>query len=269
MLTVNTNSLSLSIQKSLFNNQKEMMQASTRLSTGKRINSAKDDAAGLAIAERMTSQIRGMEQGKRNVGDATSLAETAEGATDAITKALQRMREIAVQSTSDSNTTNDRAALDVEYQALSTEIDRIATSTTFNGKKILSTEAGAQIFQVGANTGDTITLSTTDITTLNDAFVDVTTQISADAEIARLDTALDTINTNRATYGAYQSRFEYTTDNLNSSISALTDARSRIMDADVAKESSALSRAQVLQQAGIAMLGQSNQQAGMLLNLFA
>jgi flagellin len=253
--TINTNLVSLNAQRNLSSSQSSLALSMQRLSSGLRVNSAKDDAAGLAIGERMNAQIRGMTVAIRNANDGISLAQTAEGALSTVSDALQRMRELAVQSANGSNGAGDRANLDSEYQALSSEITRIATSTKFNGIAILGAGAGAQVFQVGANVGDTLTITTTAVTTVAG---DLTSAANANTAIGALDTALDTINTNRATYGAAQSRFTSAVNNLESARENQTAARSRIMDADFAAETANLTRGQILQQAGTAMLAQAN-----------
>jgi flagellin len=235
-----------------------------RLSSGLRVNSAKDDAAGLAIATRMDTQIRGINVAVRNANDGISLAQTAEGALSTVTDALQRMRELAVQAQNGSNGTTDRANLDTEYQQLSAEITRIAAQTKFNGIAIVGASAGAQTFQVGANNGDTLTITTTTVTTVAG---DLTTAANASTAVAALDTELNTITTNRATYGAAISRFGMAISNLSITGENQTAAKGRIMDADFAAETANLSRAQILQQAGTAMIAQANQQPNLVLNL--
>ena len=267
MIGINTNLLSNIVQSNLARTTDTVAQATERLSTGLRINSAKDDAAGLAIASRFETQIRGMEVATRNTNDAVSLVTTAEGATDTMADILQRMRELAVQSSNDSNDAAARTALDDEFQELNTELDRIVTSTSFNGEAIIAGDAGAKLFQVGANSGDTISITTTDLSTLNDGLGDVTTQVDADAQLDLIDTALSTLNAERGQYGAVNSRLEFTSKNLDNMIVQATAAKSRIMDADFAKETANLSKAQVLQQAGVAMLGQANSAPQLVLSL--
>jgi flagellin len=201
---INTNLASLNAQRNLSMSQNSLHTSIQRLSSGLRVNSAKDDAAGLAIGERMNAQVRGMTVAIRNANDGISLAQTAEGALGSVSDALQRMRELAVQSANGSNGAGDRANLDAEYQQLSAEITRLASSTKFNGVAIIGGGAGAQVFQVGANVGDTLTITTSAVTTVAG---DLTSAANANTAIGALDTALDTINTQRATYGAVQSRF--------------------------------------------------------------
>jgi len=255
--TINTNVSSLNAQRNLSASQTSLASSMQRLSSGLRVNSAKDDAAGLAIADRMNTQIRGINVAIRNANDGISLAQTAEGALATITDALQRMRELAVQSVNGSNGTGDRANLDTEYQQLSLEVQRIADQTKFNGTAIVGAGAGAQVFQVGANNGDTLTITTNTVATVGGG---VTTVAAANAALTAIDAKLDTINTDRATYGAAMSRFSFAISNLAIAGENQSAARGRIMDADFAAETSNLSRAQILQQAGNAMVAQANQQ---------
>jgi flagellin len=253
--TINTNVNSLNAQRNLSMSQSSLATSMQRLSSGLRINSSKDDAAGLAIADRMNAQIRGTNVAIRNANDGISLAQSADGALATVTDALQRMRELAVQAQNGSNGTSDRANLDTEYQALSAEVTRIASQTKFNGSAIVGAAAGAQVFQVGANNGDTLTITTNQVTTVAG---DLTTTANASTAITALDAKLDTITTDRATYGAAISRFGFAISNLQISGENQTAARGRIMDADFAAETANLSRAQILQQAGTAMVAQAN-----------
>ena len=255
-MTINTNMVSLNAQRNLSTSAMSLATSMQRLSSGLRVNSAGDDAAGLAIATRMNAQIKGINVAIRNANDGISLAQTAEGALSTVTDALQRMRELAVQAMNGSNGTTDRANLDTEYQQLSQEITRIAAQTKFNGTAIIGASAGAQVFQVGANNGDTLTITTTTVTTVGGG---LTTAAAASTAVAALDTALDTISTSRASYGAAISRFGMAISNLSITGENQTAARGRIMDADFAAETSNLSRAQILQQAGSAMVAQANQ----------
>ena len=256
-LTINTNINSLDAQRHLGTSQMSLATSMQRLSSGLRINSASDDAAGLAIADRMNAQIKGTNVAIRNANDGISLAQTAEGALATVTDALQRMRELAVQAQNGTNGTSDRANLDTEYQALSSEITRIAAQTKFNGVAIVGGGAGANVFQVGANNGDTLTITTTAITTVAG---DLTTSANASTAVAALDTKLDAITTNRATYGAAINRFGFAISNLGITSENQTASRGRIMDADFASETANLSRSQILQQAGTAMVAQANSQ---------
>ena len=262
--TINTNVSSLNAQRNLTTSQSSLSTSMQRLSSGLRVNSAKDDAAGLAIADRMNAQIRGINVAIRNANDGISLAQTAEGALATVTDVLQRMRELAVQAQNGSNGTSDRVNLDTEFQQLSAEITRIASQTKFNGTAIVGAGAGAQVFQVGANNGDTMTITTATITTVAG---DVLTSATASTAMTAIDTALDTITTNRATYGAAMSRFEFAISNLQITGENQQAARGRIMDADFASETANLSRAQILQQAGTAMVAQANQLPQQVLQL--
>jgi flagellin len=211
MSTINTNTVSLNAQRNLSTSANSLATSMQRLSSGLRVNSAKDDAAGLAIADRMNAQIRGANVAIRNANDGISLAQTAEGGLATITDALQRMRELSVQAQNGSNGTGDRINLDAEYQQLSAEVTRIATQTKFNGRLILSTDAGGQTFQVGANNGDTLTVTTVAVTTVTG---DVLTAGAASTALAAIDAKLDVITTNRATYGAAMSRMSFAISNL-------------------------------------------------------
>ena len=268
--TINTNINSLNAQRNLAMSQTSLATSMQRLSSGLRINSAKDDAAGLAIAERMNTQVRGMNVAVRNANDGISMAQTAEGALAKVGDSLQRMRELAVQARNSTNSDSDKNSLNKEFAELQSEITRVLGGSTFNGKHILGADATALTFQVGANTSadDSITVTTTNLATASDitAVTGSTASIASSATsgaiasvIDNLDTALDTINNTRATFGATQSRFDAVVANLQQSIESQSAARSRIMDADFATETSNLSRAQILQQAGNAMVAQANQ----------
>ena len=254
--TINTNLSSLNAQRNLSGSQMSLATSMQRLSSGLRVNSAKDDAAGLAIASRMDAQVRGANVAIRNANDGISLAQTAEGALATVTDAFQRMRELAVQAQNGSNGTGDRANLDTEFQALSLEITRIATQTKFNGTAIVGAGAGAQVFQVGANNGDTLTVTTTAVATVGGG---LTTPAAASTALAAIDAELDNITTSRASYGAAMNRFGFAISSLAISSENQSAARSRIMDADFAAETANLARAQILQQAGNAMVAQANQ----------
>ena len=253
--TINTNINSLNAQRNLNTSQMSLATSMQRLSSGLRINSAKDDAAGLAIADRMNAQIKGTNVAIRNANDGISLAQTADGALATVTDALQRMRELAIQAQNGTNGTSDRVNLDTEYQQLSSEITRLAAQTKFNGVAIVGGGAGANVFQVGANNGDTLTITTTAVVTVAG---DLTTSANASTAVAALDTKLDAITTNRATYGAAINRFGFAISNLGITAENQTAARGRIMDADFAMETANLSRANILQQAGTAMVAQAN-----------
>lgn len=261
-LSVNTNLFSLNAQRNVATTQSTLSSAMQRLSSGNRVNSAKDDAAGLAIAERMNSQIKGMNVAIRNANDAISLSATAEGALSKVSESLQRMRELAVQSANGSFSDGDRENLDAEFQQLGAEVTRVLESTRFNGKAILGDDAGTLTFQIGASSSDTVDLSTTDMTGNTDVTAvtggDIISAANASTAIDDIDTALDTISQERANYGAYQNRFESIIGNLQVSAENHAAARGRIMDADFAAETANLSRGQILQQAGMAMLTQAN-----------
>ena len=270
---INTNIASLNTQRSLNRSQGALQTSLQRLSSGLRINSAKDDAAGLAISERFTAQIRGLNQGTRNANDAISLAQTAEGALQEITTAVQRMRELAVQAVNATNSATDRASLQQEVDQLQEEIVRVS-GTKFNGTDVVGGGATSFTFQVGANAGDTITISTTNVASTTPSFYastvtngSVGTAGDASDLITNIDGYLDIINSERAKLGAIQNRFEAVVRNGQNVVENLTASRSRIQDADFAMETAALTRAQILQQAGIAMLSQANAQPQSVLSL--
>ncbi|RVT82495.1 flagellin N-terminal helical domain-containing protein [Inhella crocodyli] len=262
---INTNIATLNAQRNTAMSQSSLLTSVQRLSSGLRVNSAKDDAAGLAIAERMNSQARGMMVAIRNANDGISLAQTAEGALSKAGDALQRMRELAVQARNATNTTADKASLDKEYQQLGAEITRVLAGTTFNGKAIVGADAGAQLFQVGANTttNDEITVTTTNFAADTDVAAVIGGNLNGDATalktvIDNIDTALNKVNGERAVYGAAQNRFEAVISALMIAHENQSAARSRIMDADFAVETANLSRANILQQAGNSMVAQAN-----------
>ncbi len=269
-----TNVASLTAQRNLMRSTSALGTTFQRLSSGLRINGAKDDAAGLSISTRMTAQIRGLNQAIRNANDAISMAQVAEGALDETTNALQRIRELSVQSANDTLTTADRRALQKEVNQLLSEIDRIAVQTEFNNQVLLSGgwEAGKK-FQVGANAGQTIQMSVLRTTTISLISLDlattlgISTQVSATSAIARIDSALDSVSDIRASLGAYQNRFEAVIANLTNVSENTAASRSRIMDADIAAESANLTRNAILQQAGTAILAQANQQPQLALQL--
>jgi flagellin len=277
MQVINTNVMSLNAQRNLSSSSSALSTSIQRLSTGLRVNSAKDDAAGLAIANRMDAQARGMNVSIRNANDGISLAQTAEGALGKVTDMLQRMRELAVQSANSTNTLTDRASLNAEFRQLGDEINRTLTTTRFNGQAILAGSAGSLQFQIGANNAatDQLTITTNNMSTnanvlavsTSAAVISGATGGTAAAMITTIDTALDTVNSERATYGAVQNRFEAVISNLQIAAENQTAARSRIMDADFARETAALTRAQILQQAGTAMLAQANSAPQSVLSL--
>ena len=261
--TINTNVASLNAQRNLTSSQGSLGTTLQRLSSGLRVNSAKDDAAGLAIAERMSSQVRGMNVAIRNASDAISLSQTAEGALGKIGDSLQRMRELAVQSANGTNTSGDRDNLQLEFAQLQSEITRLGDQTKFNGQAVL---AGTDFkFQVGANSGETINVSATAVSASTIASaaasgVSISGSASTNAEsaLASIDNAIAEVVKQRATFGAAQTRFESVVSNLQVASENQAAARGRIMDADFASETANLSRTQILQQAGTAMLAQAN-----------
>lgn len=278
MAVINTNIMSLNAQRNLSATQSALATSVQRLSTGLRVNSAKDDAAGLAIAERMNTQVRGMNVAIRNANDAISLSQTAEGSLSKINDMGQRMRELAVQSANATNSDSDRKNLDAEYQALAQEIKRNLAGAAFNGTKLFAA-AAALTFQVGANaaTTDQITIKTENLAGENSIVevigaagadaASIGTAAGASAALGKLDTMLATVNAKRAEFGATQNRFEAVIQTLQVSAENQTAARSRIMDADFASETAALTRAQVLQQAGTSMLSQANSLPNNVLSL--
>ena len=274
--TINTNMASLSAQRALQSTDGSLSTSMKRLSTGLRINSAKDDSAGLAIAERMTSQVRGMTVASRNANDAISLAQTAEGSLGKVGESLQRMRELAVQSANSTNDTSDRVNLNEEYTALATEVSRVLEGTKFNGKNLLNSAATDMAFQIGADTDSTdrITVALRDMTAgsgmsaaISGSDASISTVDAALATISNLDAAIDEVTSARSNLGSVQNRFESVVANLATSQENITAARGRITDADFAVESANLSRAQVLSQAGNTMLAQANQQPQQVLSL--
>jgi len=281
---INTNIVSLNAQRNLNGSQASLAVSMQRLSSGLRVNSAKDDAAGLAIAERMSAQVRGMSVAARNANDGISLAQTAEGTLGKVSDSLQRMRELSVQSANATNSPSDKDSLDKEFGELAKEIQRVLGGTAFNGLHVLGSNAGTLSFQIGANTSsnDSITITTTDMTAdssvtavagtdnagTSRALIDSTANAGTiQGVITNIDTALDTINAQRAVLGASQSRFDAVVSNLQISIENQSAARSRILDTDFAAETARLSRAQILQQAGNAMVAQANQLPQQVLQL--
>jgi len=278
-LTINTNIASIDAQRNLASSQSSLATSMQRLSSGLRINSAKDDAAGLSIAERMNAQVRGMNVAIRNANDGISLAQTADGALAQVGNSLQRMRELAVQARNATNTSSDRDSLNKEFGQLQQEITRVLGGTSFNGKHMLGADATKMSFQIGANTttNDVVAITTTNmasnasiktVTGTATASIGSTSTVGAiGTVIDNIDTAINTINDTRATFGASESRFDSIISNLQSGVENQSAARSRIMDADFASETANLSRAQVLQQAGTAMIVQANQQPQQVLTL--
>ncbi len=274
--TINTNLVSLNAQRNLSASQMSLSTAMQRLSSGLRVNSAKDDAAGLSIAERMHSQVRGMNVAMRNANDGISLSQVAEGALGKVGDLFQRMRELAVQSANGTNSDADRLSLNDEFVQLAQEATRTLGGTQFNGQNILASTADST-FQIGANATtdiDQITIAAFDWTSktaltavignsigtgTNTPTTQVTDMSTAQAAIASIDTAITAVNSQRATFGAVQNRFDNVVATLMVSSENQSAARSRIMDADYAMETANLSRAQILQQAGNAMIAQANQ----------
>ncbi|HEY1069097.1 flagellin [Thermomonas sp.] len=287
--SVNTNIMSLNTQRNLYTSNTGLATSIQRLSSGLRVNSAKDDAAGLAIAERMNAQIRGNNVAIRNANDGISLSQTAEGALGKIGDALQRMRELAVQSANATNSSDDRTNLNAEFKELQNEISRVVSGTTFNGTSLF-TGSTSFAFQVGAGTtaNDVVSVSRNQLSGGTAGTSGGTAASSAADAIARvtsasaitgtdgtastnaikdIDVALDKLNSERATYGAAQNRFESVIGNLQISVENISAARSRIMDTDFAMETANLTRTQILTQAGTAMLAQANQAPQSVLSL--
>jgi flagellin len=249
----------------------ELSTAMQRLSTGKRINSAKDDAAGLAISASMSAQITGMNQGVRNANDGISMAQTAEGALDEVTNMLQRMRELAVQGANGTYSTTDSANITAEQDALAAQINSIVANTSFNGKNLFSTASNSVTIQAGANSTDTVAMSLPQLDasgTKLSAVVDFTNQkMNTGLQLSAFDDAINEVSTTRAGLGATQNRLQSAINNLTSNATNLTDAQSRIQDADFSAESTNLAKAQILSQASTAMLAQANQSAQGVLKL--
>ena len=277
MPSINTNVSALNAQAALAKNSRAMSTAMEQLSTGSRINSASDDAAGMAISNNMTSQVRGLNQAVRNLNDGVNMVQTAEGALTETTNMLQRMRELAVQSASGTYSTTQRSFLQVEFMALGSQIDKVASETTWNGYALLtgatgSTTNGTFSFQSGQTSGQTIdvtfggmTLSGLALTTTN--LVGISTVASASASLAYIDSAISTVNSQRATLGASINRMTYAVDNLTNISANVSASRSTIMDTDYAQASTNLSKNQIIQQAATAMLAQANQQPQSVLSL--
>jgi flagellin len=276
-LRINYNLAASSAQRGLAASQDAYAKQANRLSTGLRINSAADDAAGMAVSEKLKNQVRGLNQAQRNAQDSISLIQTAEGALTETHSLLARMRELAVQSSNDTLTISDRANLNAEFTQLQAEVDRIATSTQFNTALLLngSGTATALTFQIGANNGDTLALAIdgTQASVLNVAFTSanglagVAYQSSASAMISILDTAVNVVSEDRAGLGAIQNRLESTIRSLAVASENTSAANSRIADADIASSMSELVRAQILQQAGVSVLAQANQAPSLVLQL--
>ncbi|KUE81688.1 flagellin [Aeromonas schubertii] len=283
-LFINTNVSSLNAQRNLLNNNKNLDTAYQRLSSGLRINSAKDDAAGLQISNRMTSQINGLNQGNRNANDGIAMAQTAEGAMEEVTGMLQRMRTLASQSANGTNTTADRTALQQEVDQLSEEITRISNDTTFGGKKLLDGTAGEVKIQVGSDANQTISfkltiafsvdgLKTASGSTLATSGsgattkVDISTSTNAQSVLGGIDKMIQKVDSQRAQLGAVQNRLESTIRNQSNISENLSGARSRVRDADFAVETANLTQSNILQQAASSVLAQANQRPTSALSL--
>ena len=267
--TINTNIASLTAQRNLGASQSTIETSMQRLSSGLRVNVSKDDAAGMAIADRMNTQVKGMNVAMRNANDAVSLAQTAEGAIGKVADMLQRMRELSVQAANATNTSGDRDNLNQEFQEMAKEIDRTLTNTKFNGLAILGANAGSNDYQVGAYSDEQVRVTTTNLAT-NAAIIALTTSTGSASTISganaqaattamtAIDNALTLVNQQRAIYGAVQNRFDAIISVLQVNAENTAAARGRIMDADFAVETANLARAQILQQAGSAMVAQAN-----------
>ena len=281
MTVINTNTGSLYAQQALNTNNRGLSSVMQQLSTGKRINSAVDDVAGMAISTRLTSQIRGLNQAVRNANDGISLIQTAEGATDQVTNMLQRMRELAVQASNDTNNTQDRSYLDLEFQALTSQIDNIANYTQWNGANVLNKGVGATAgssgvftFQVGANSGQTIAITLDNMTTESGkgllstiAGNNVTGTTSSGSALSVIVSALDTVSYARSNMGAVISRLQFAGDNLANVSAKAQESRSRIEDTDYSQATTELAKRNIIQQAAQAMLAQANQAPQIVLQL--
>jgi len=272
MAVINTNISALRASNASIVANKMLGTAMERLSTGKRINSAKDDAAGLAIATSMTSQTRGMGQGIRNANDGISLAQTAEGALAEVTNMLQRIRELGVQGASGTFQASDRAAMQSEVTNLTQQISDVLTNTKFNGITLFSTTSGSPVsinIQTGSEAGQTVTLTSTPIvgTNISATALDVTTTAKATSTLTSVDLALSDVNAARASLGGGQNRLESAVNNMTSNIANLSDARSRIEDTDYSVETTNMAKAQILSQASTAMIAQANQAQQNVLSL--
>ena len=273
MNVINTNIGAMKASNASTSASKMLGSAMERLSTGKRINSAKDDAAGMAIATSMTAQVRGMSQGIRNANDGISLAQTAEGAMSEVTNMLQRVRELATQSASGTyQDATDRAYMQTEVDELTAQIDQTITNTEFNGVALFDGTTASVTIQTGANAVDTVDLAMANLTTLAASggaagSYDVSTAASSNALLTSLDTELDSLSSARSTLGAGQNRLESAVNNLTNNVTNLSDARSRIEDADYSAETTALAKSQILSQASTAMLAQANQSQQSVLSL--
>jgi flagellin len=271
MTAINTNVKSLIAQQALTVNNRGLTKTMEQLSTGKRINSAADDAAGLSISNKMTAQIRGLNQAVRNANDAISMVQTAEGALNEVTNMLQRMRELAVQSVNGTNSAADRTSLDSEFDALTAEISRISNKTTWNGVEFLGSQSGTFNFQAGPAASDTVAVAFNNVSTLGGivaaAGKGVDSAVNATSAIVELDTAIGSVDTYRSTLGAAINRLNYAADNLTNVSTNTAASRSRILDTDYAAATTELARTQIIQQAATAMLAQANQSPSSVLSL--
>ena len=274
-LVINTNVASLNAQRSLTASAAELRTAMERLSSGKKINSAADDAAGFAIAERMTAQIRGLNMAAKNANDGLSMLATIENATNDITGMLHRMRELAVQAINDTNAAEDRNYLQDEVVQLMEEIDRVSSDTEYNGQTVLDGTFTGKVIQVGTQQDqdvdfdvNSVSADTLGLASGGASNIDLTDAAAAGTSLDLISAAIETVAGDRAKYGALQNRLEYTVSNLLNVAEYTTAARSRIADADFAAESARLAKAQVLQQSGTAMLAQANASSQLALSLF-
>ncbi|MCB2064156.1 MAG: flagellin FliC [Novosphingobium sp.] len=273
MAVINTNISALKASNASNSANKMLGTAMERLSTGKRINSAKDDAAGMAIATSMTAQVRGMNQAIRNSNDGIALAQTAEGALSEVTNMIQRVRELATQSASGTyQDATDRVYMQAEVDELTAQIDQVITNSEFNGVTLFDGSTATVTIQTGANSADTVDLAMADLTSLAASggaagSYDVSSATAANTLLGTLDTELDSINAARATLGAGQNRLESVVNNLTSNATNLSDARSRIEDTDYSVETTAMAKAQILSQASTAMIAQANQSQQNVLSL--
>lgn len=276
MSVINTNVKSIVAQNAMTVNSRSMSKVMEQLSTGKRINGAADDAAGLAISEKMTAQIRGLNQAVRNANDGISMIQVAEGATIEVTNMLQRMRELAVQGLNDTNALVDTKAIKTEFQQLGKEIQRISNNTEWNTKKISDGSTSSAVYQVGANSSQTISIAFSDIKALSGLTAVMSAADAASAgsvadfagtTLSNLDTAINAIGTYRSTLGATINRLNYAADNLQNVSTNTSASRSRIQDTDYAQATTELARTQIIQQAATAMLAQANQQPQTVLSL--
>ena len=276
MTVINTNTGSLYAQQAMTQNARGLSTVMQQLSTGKRINNAVDDVAGMAISTRLTSQIRGLNQAVRNTNDGISLIQTAEGATEQVTNMLQRMRELAVQASNDTNNNNDRSYLNLEFQSLTSQIGSIASYTQWNGSNVLDGSGGASgvfNFQVGANSGQTISISLASMATTSSGVLSnisgqsITTTGSSGSALSAIITALDTVSLQRSNMGAVISRLQFTSDNLANVSAKAQESRSRIEDTDYSQATTELAKRNIIQQAAQAMLAQANQAPEAVLQL--